>query len=36
MSQEKIDALKMLGADVRPVPVVPYSDPMNYNHQVLH
>ena len=23
-----------LGADVRPVPVVPFDDPMNYNHQV--
>eukprot|EP00041_Stephanoeca_diplocostata_P008998 m.135841 g.135841 ORF g.135841 m.135841 type:complete len:192 (-) comp17570_c0_seq3:18-593(-) len=32
-SQEKIDTLKMLGADVRPVPAVPFSDPDNYNHQ---
>ncbi|KAJ1678819.1 Cysteine synthase 1 [Spiromyces aspiralis] len=32
-SQEKIDLLKMLGADVRPVPAVPFDDPMNYNHQ---
>lgn len=34
-SQEKIDALRMLGADVRPVPVAPFTDPANYNHQVL-
>ena len=32
-SQEKIDTLIMLGADVRPVPAVPFSDPENYNHQ---
>lgn len=32
-SQEKIDTLRLLGADVRPVPVVPFSDPMNFNHQ---
>ncbi|KAJ1916689.1 Cysteine synthase 1 [Mycoemilia scoparia] len=32
-SQEKIDLLKMLGADVRPVPAVPYDNPDNYNHQ---
>ncbi|KAF8744911.1 hypothetical protein AX14_012738 [Amanita brunnescens Koide BX004] len=32
-SQEKIDLLRMLGADVRPVPAVPYDDPRNYNHQ---
>jgi cysteine synthase A len=32
-SQEKIDALKVLGADVRPVPVVPFENPDNYNHQ---
>ena len=32
-SQEKIDALRVLGADVRPVPAVAYDDPMNYNHQ---
>ena len=32
--QEKIDALKVLGADVRPVPAVPFDDPDNYNHQV--
>ncbi|KAJ3414766.1 Nuclear import receptor [Chytridiales sp. JEL 0842] len=32
-SQEKIDLLRSLGADVRPVPAVPFTDPMNYNHQ---
>ncbi|TDL25992.1 cysteine synthase [Rickenella mellea] len=32
-SQEKIDLLRMLGADVRPVPAVPYENPKNYNHQ---
>ncbi|KAL7413698.1 tryptophan synthase beta subunit-like PLP-dependent enzyme [Mrakia frigida] len=32
-SQEKIDLLKMLGADVRPVPAVPFDNPQNYNHQ---
>ena len=32
-SQEKIDLLKMLGAEVYPVPAVPYEDPRNYNHQ---
>ena len=31
-AQEKIDALKVLGADVRPVPAVP-SD--NYNRQMV-
>lgn len=29
-SQEKIDALKTLGAEVRVVPAVPYKDPNNY------
>jgi cysteine synthase A len=29
-SQEKMDALKVLGAEVRAVPAVPYSDPNNY------
>ncbi|AFY99214.1 cysteine synthase A [Calothrix sp. PCC 6303] len=29
-SQEKIDALVALGAEVRPVPAVPYKDPNNY------
>ncbi|CAI8040116.1 Cysteine synthase 1 [Geodia barretti] len=32
-SQEKIDALKVLGADVRPVPAVTFDNPDNYNHQ---
>ncbi|KAI8867830.1 cysteine synthase [Ramicandelaber brevisporus] len=32
-SQEKIDLLRMLGADVRPVPAVAYENPQNYNHQ---
>jgi cysteine synthase A len=32
-SQEKIDALRVLGADVRPVPAVPYDNPDNYNHK---
>ncbi|KZS93910.1 cysteine synthase [Sistotremastrum niveocremeum HHB9708] len=32
-SQEKIDLLRMLGADVRPVPAVAYDNPLNYNHQ---
>ncbi|TEB37558.1 cysteine synthase [Coprinellus micaceus] len=32
-SQEKIDLLKMLGADVRPVPAVAFENPANYNHQ---
>ncbi|KAF8521207.1 tryptophan synthase beta subunit-like PLP-dependent enzyme, partial [Hysterangium stoloniferum] len=30
---EKIDLLRMLGADVRPVPAVAYENPKNYNHQ---
>jgi cysteine synthase len=29
-SQEKMDALKVLGAEVRAVPAVPYKDPNNY------
>ena len=29
-SQEKMDALRALGAEVRPVPAVPYRDPNNY------
>ena len=33
--QEKVDALEVLGADVRLVPAVPFTDPKNYNHQVL-
>ncbi|KAG2345554.1 pyridoxal phosphate-dependent enzyme beta subunit [Suillus weaverae] len=32
-SQEKIDLLRMLGAEVYPVPAVPYENPLNYNHQ---
>ena len=34
--QEKIDVLKVLGADVRPVPAVPFDNPENYNHQVIN
>ncbi len=29
-SQEKMDALRALGAEVRPVPALPYKDPNNY------
>ena len=32
-SQEKIDLLRMLGADVRPVPAVPITDPRHYTFQ---
>lgn len=32
-SQGKIDLLRLLGAEVYPVPVVPFEDPKNYNHQ---
>ncbi|EQC28052.1 cysteine synthase [Saprolegnia diclina VS20] len=32
-SAEKIQALRILGADVRPVPAVAFTDPLNYNHQ---
>lgn len=32
-SQEKIDLLRILGADVRPVPAVAFDNPDNYNHQ---
>jgi cysteine synthase len=32
-SQEKIDLLRMLGAEVHPVPAVAYENPLNYNHQ---
>jgi len=32
-SKEKIELLRMLGAEVRPVPAVPFSDPANFNHQ---
>ncbi|PWN52713.1 putative cysteine synthase [Violaceomyces palustris] len=32
-SQEKIDLLRMLGAEVHPVPAVAFDNPENYNHQ---
>lgn len=32
--KEKIDILRILGAEVTTVPVVPITDPNNYNHQV--
>lgn len=32
-SQGKIDLLRLLGADVYPVPAVPFDNPDNYNHQ---
>lgn len=32
-SEEKKTLLRMLGAEVRPVPAVPFTDPKNYNHQ---
>ncbi|KAG9293856.1 hypothetical protein G9A89_019194 [Geosiphon pyriformis] len=32
-SQEKIDLLRMLGAEVHPVPAVAFENPQNYNHQ---
>jgi len=32
-SQEKIDLLRMLGAEIHPVPAVPFEHPQNYNHQ---
>ncbi|XXH04641.1 hypothetical protein Hte_011059 [Hypoxylon texense] len=32
-SQGKIDLLRLLGAEVHPVPAVPFDDPQNYNHQ---
>lgn len=31
-SKEKIEMLETLGAKVKTVPVVPWSDPNNYNH----
>ena len=34
-SQEKIDMLKTLGADVRPVPRAPFDDPRNYNKMAM-
>lgn len=33
--QEKVDAMEVLGADVKLVPAVPFTDPKNYNHQVI-
>lgn len=32
-SKAKIETLKLLGCEVHPVPVKPFDDPMNYNHQ---
>jgi len=32
-SQEKVDLLRMLGAEVYPVPAVAFENPQNYNHQ---
>ncbi|CAK7231290.1 Cysteine synthase 1 [Sporothrix curviconia] len=32
-SQGKIDLLRLLGAEVHPVPAVAFDNPMNYNHQ---
>lgn len=32
-SQGKVDLLRLLGAEVYPVPAVPFEDPQNYNHQ---
>ncbi|MGI9258342.1 MAG: pyridoxal-phosphate dependent enzyme, partial [Gammaproteobacteria bacterium] len=32
-SQEKLDALRLCGAEVRAVPAVPFRDPDNYVHQ---
>lgn len=32
-AQSKIDTLRLLGAEVHPVPVKPFDDPQNYNHQ---
>ena len=34
-SQGKIDLLRLLGAEVFPVPAVPYENPQNYNHQAM-
>lgn len=31
-SPEKMDYLRAIGADVRPVPAVPYTNPENFNH----
>lgn len=32
-SPSKMNLLRLLGAEVNPVPVKPFKDPMNYNHQ---
>ena len=32
-SQNKIETLRLLGAEVHPVPAVAFTDPENYNHQ---
>ncbi|ABN67296.2 cysteine synthase (CYSK1) [Scheffersomyces stipitis CBS 6054] len=32
-SKSKIETLRLLGAEVYPVPAVAFTDPMNYNHQ---
>lgn len=32
-SQGKVDLLRLLGAEVYPVPAVPFENPENYNHQ---
>lgn len=32
-SKNKIETLRLLGAEVYPVPVAPFNDPKNYNHQ---
>jgi cysteine synthase len=32
-SEEKITMLRVLNAEVRAVPAVPFTDPRNYNHQ---
>ena len=34
-SQGKIDLLRLLGAEVFPVPAVAYENPQNYNHQAM-
>lgn len=32
-SPQKMETLRLLGAEVHPVPVVPFEDPENFNHQ---
>ena len=34
-SQEKIDAMRVIGADVRPVPRAPFDDPRNFNKMAM-